>query len=57
MTGPGTVENQFSVATVRNNPAAAGHVTGKATYSSFLSSVLGGFILVYYWSCDEEWFL
>lgn len=31
----------FSVKTVRNNPAASGVVTGKQTYSSFLSSLLG----------------
>ena len=41
MTGPGPSENAFSVRTVRTNPAASGVVTGKQTYTSFLSSLLG----------------
>ena len=32
--------NQFCVKTVRSNPADPGAVTGSATYSSFLSSIL-----------------
>jgi hypothetical protein len=32
--------NQFSVKTVRSNPANPGEVTGSATYLSFLSSIL-----------------
>lgn len=32
--------NQFSVKTVRSNPADPGAVTGSATYNSFLSSIL-----------------
>ena len=40
--GPGMDEdNHFFVHTVRNNPASTGVVTGKQTYASFLSSVLG----------------
>lgn len=40
--GPGMDEdNHFFVRTVRNNPASTGVVTGKQTYASFLSSVLG----------------
>ena len=39
--GPGEVQNQFTVKTVRHNPAAVGAVTGNATYASFLSSLLG----------------
>ncbi|XP_062517149.1 aspartate dehydrogenase domain-containing protein-like [Corticium candelabrum] len=33
-------QEQFTVHTVRNNPAVTGQVTGKATYGSFLSSML-----------------
>jgi len=36
--GPGG--HKFSVRTVRSNPAAAGAVTGSATYASFLSSLI-----------------
>ena len=32
--------NQFSVKTVRSNPADPGAVTGSATYNSFLSSIM-----------------
>ena len=39
--GPGEGENRFHVKTVRKNPAKSGVVTGNATYSSFLSSLLG----------------
>lgn len=39
--GPGEGENRFHVKTVRTNPAKSGVVTGNATYSSFLSSMLG----------------
>ena len=39
--GVGSEENCFSVKTVRNNPASSGVVTGKETYTSFLSSLLG----------------
>ena len=39
--GEGPDSSCFSVKTVRTNPAASGSVTGKQTYSSFLSSVLG----------------
>lgn len=39
--GPGEVQNEFTVKTVRHNPAAVGAVTGNATYASFLSSLLG----------------
>ena len=38
--GPGQPSNEFSVKTIRRNPAAAGVVTGSATYGSFWSSVL-----------------
>eukprot|EP00795_Rhopilema_esculentum_P015327 gene15327-6544_t len=38
--GPGQPPNQFSVKTIRRNPAATGFVTGSATYASFWSSVL-----------------
>ena len=41
VTGPGTDDNRFSVHTVRLNPAPHGAVTGKQTYISFLSSILG----------------
>jgi len=41
VTGPGEEQNQFTVKTVRHNPAASGAVTGNATYASFLSSMLG----------------
>ena len=34
-------QEQFTVHTVRYNPAPVGHVTGNATYASFLSSMLG----------------
>ena len=39
--GPGEPGNEFSVQTIRRNPAATGAVTGSATYASFLSSLLG----------------
>ena len=41
--GPGDIASgtAFHVHTVRKNPATVGHVTGSATYNSFLSSVLG----------------
>lgn len=39
--GPGEEQNQFTVKTVRHNPAKSGAVTGNATYASFLSSMLG----------------
>jgi len=39
--GPGLPPSQFSVKTVRRNPASSGVVTGSATYGSFWSSVLG----------------
>lgn len=39
--GPGHAPNQFSVKTIRKNPAAIGVVTGSATYASFWSSTLG----------------
>ena len=48
VTGPGENENRFSVHTVRTNPASTGVVTGKQTYSSFLSSVLGE-IMTFLW--------
>jgi hypothetical protein len=35
-----TNQEQFTVHTVRYNPAPVGHVTGNATYASFLSSML-----------------
>ncbi|XP_003385230.1 PREDICTED: putative L-aspartate dehydrogenase [Amphimedon queenslandica] len=38
--GPGSLDNHFSVQTVRSNPAAPGAVTGKQTHISFLSSLL-----------------
>ena len=44
VTGPGGEDGGgggFSVKTVRYNPASSGVVTGKATYASFLSSLLG----------------
>lgn len=41
VTGPGSHDNHFSVHTVRSNPASTGAVTGKQTYVSFLSSLLG----------------
>ena len=47
VTGPGGSSERegggggFSVKTVRCNPASAGGVTGKQTYASFLSSLLG----------------
>lgn len=43
VTGPssGTASKNFTVKTVRDNPAAAGAVTGNATYGSFFSSLLG----------------
>ena len=46
VTGPGEEQNQFTVKTVRHNPAASGAVTGNATYASFLSSMLGKIVLV-----------
>ncbi|KAL9982167.1 hypothetical protein ACROYT_G010978 [Oculina patagonica] len=39
--GPGEEQNQFTVKTVRHNPAKSGAITGNATYASFLSSMLG----------------
>ena len=39
--GPGHDGNHFTVHTVRTNPASSGVVTGKQTYASFLSSMLG----------------
>lgn len=42
--GPGDDTNRFHVKTVRRNPAKSGAVTGNATYSSFLSSMLGKYI-------------
>lgn len=41
--GPGDIQNDtaFHCKTVRRNPATIGNVTGSATYSSFLASVLG----------------
>lgn len=39
--GPGDEQNQFTVKTVRRNPAGYGAVTGNATYASFLCSMLG----------------
>ena len=39
--GPGHDGNHFTVHTVRTNPASSGVVTGKLTYASFLSSMLG----------------
>lgn len=39
--GPGEEQNQFTVKTVRHNPAKSGAITGSATYASFLSSMLG----------------
>lgn len=41
MKGPGSNGNTFTVSATRNNPAPVGVVTGKQTYASFLSSVLG----------------
>ena len=41
MLGPGSRGNRFSVNTVRLNPAPVGAVTGKQTFVSFLSSLLG----------------
>ena len=40
--GPGDIENDtaFHCKTLRRNPAKVGHVTGSATYASFLASVL-----------------
>ena len=39
--GPGSIEEgtAFNVRTLRRNPAKVGHVTGSATYASFLSSL------------------
>ena len=45
--GPGEVQNQFTVKTVRHNPAAVGAVTGNATYASFLSSLLGKNFIIF----------
>lgn len=39
--GPGEGASRFHVKTIRTNPAKTGVVTGNATYSSFLSSLLG----------------
>lgn len=39
--GPGIDQTKFHLKTVRTNPAKTGAVTGKATYNSFLSSMLG----------------
>ncbi|XP_046854507.1 putative L-aspartate dehydrogenase isoform X2 [Xenia sp. Carnegie-2017] len=38
--GPGIDQTKFHLKTVRTNPAKTGAVTGKATYNSFLSSML-----------------
>ena len=43
--GPGPQSNQFTVKTVRCNPAAKGVVTGSATYGSFWSSSLSKYII------------
>ena len=40
-TGPGPHGSEFAVHIVRNNPAPSGGVTGKETYGSFLSSLMG----------------
>lgn len=48
----GTDGSCFSVKTVRNNPAASGVVTGKQTYTSFLSSLLGEESV--YWSLSSH---
>lgn len=40
VTGPQIAGRNFTVKTTRNNPADPGAVTGSATYSSFLSSVV-----------------
>ena len=45
LSGPGSHDNKFSVHTVRSNPAPLGAVTGKQTYISFLSSLLGKLIV------------
>ena len=39
VTGPGDPGSEFTVRTVRNNPASPGAVTGSATFSAFISSV------------------
>ena len=41
--GPGNIadDTAFHCQSVRRNPAQVGHVTGSATYASFLSSVVG----------------
>ena len=44
--GPGSENSQFSVKTLRSNPAKSEAVTGNATYASFLSSVIGENILL-----------
>ena len=43
--GPGDIASgaAFHVMTTQKNPAPIGQVTGKATYASFLSSMLGRF--------------
>ena len=51
--GPGEVQNQFTVKTVRHNPAAVGAVTGNATYASFLSSLLGKNFIIFVMSSPE----
>ena len=51
--GPGEVQNQFTVKTVRHNPAAVGAVTGNATYASFLSSLLGKNVIIFVMSSPE----
>lgn len=41
MKGPGSAENHFNVHVVRCTPATVGEVTGKQTFFTFLSSLLG----------------
>ncbi|GAB6018558.1 hypothetical protein CHUAL_000253 [Chamberlinius hualienensis] len=43
VTGPGKDGHQFTVETIRKNPADPGAVTGTATYASFFSSLLGAY--------------
>ena len=38
--GPGEPGHEFTVRTVRFNPAKAGAVTGNATYASFFASLM-----------------
>ena len=39
--GPGSEADRFTVKTTRINPSQSGSVTGKQTYASFYSSLLG----------------